>query len=285
MTLSQQAQPDLSSVQAGLNFLMTSDEKPKIYIGAPEEGIPDRTGEFQQKPVAIIDGRPLVDSLSLDREGFELHSHSTAMTDFFDDEEIRNVCYLEIVDFLKTVTGATRVHIFDHTVRVEADSKRDEKTVRAPVQVVHNDYTTRSGPQRIRDLLEPDEAEVFLRHRFSEINVWRSITETPVQTTPIAVADARSIREQDFIASDLVYGDRVGEIYQLLFDAKQQWYYFPQMTRDEVLLLKCYDSATDGRARFTAHSAFADPTAAANAPPRESIEVRTLLSFAPDFAE
>jgi hypothetical protein len=51
------------------------------------------------------------------------------------------------------------------------------------------------------------------------------------------------------------------------------------MRPDEVMLLKCFDSARDGRARFTAHSAFDDPNTRENAPPRESIEVRTLAFF------
>jgi hypothetical protein len=49
------------------------------------------------------------------------------------------------------------------------------------------------------------------------------------------------------------------------------------MTVDEALLLKCFDSRIDGRARFAPHSAFADPTTPPNAPPRESIELRTLV--------
>ena len=179
---------------------------------------------------------------------------------------------------MKAATGASRVVIFDHTVRNEDPALRDERSVRAPVRAVHNDYTERSGPQRVRDLLDADDAEAFLRHRFAVVNVWRSIG-APVETTPLAMADARSMAPEDFVATDLVYADRTGEIYQVAHGPDQRWFYFPKMRRDEALLLKVYDSATDGRARFTAHTAFDDPTMPVDAPPRESIEVRTLVSF------
>ena len=79
---------------------------------------------------------------------------------------------------------------------------------------------------------------------------------------------------------DLIYPDRIGEIQSLRFDAGHRWLYFPEMEPSEVLLLKCFDSATDGRARFTAHTAFDDPNTPADVEARESIEVRTLAFFA-----
>ena len=277
-----QAVPTSNHVNAAMNYIIPNGEKPKVYIGPPEAGIPQRSNEFRLQSVNIEDARPIKNTFSLDKQGFEFHTQPTRVTDFYDDAEVTSVYYQEIETLLKHLIGATRVHIFDHTVRVEANDKREQQNVRAPVSVIHNDYTLRSGPQRIKDLLEPDEADHYLNNRFAEINIWRSIAAQPVATTPLAVADAQSIAMQDFIATDLVYNDRVGEIYQVSFNPKHRWYYFSKMNRDEILLLKCYDSATDGRARFTAHSAFQDPTARADAPLRESIEVRTLVSFAPE---
>jgi hypothetical protein len=85
----------------------------------------------------------------------------------------------------------------------------------------------------------------------------------------------------DFVATDLKYRDRTGEVYSVAFNPGHRWFYFPHMQRNEALLLKCYDSVEDGRARFTAHTAFEDPNSPSDAAPRESIEVRTLLFFAP----
>ena len=275
-----EAWPVSSVVQAPLNYLVKADEKPVVYTATPGATAPARMATVESHTVAIADGRPIVDRLSLDGAGFELRAHDTAVASFYDDEEVRTIYYPEVEQLVKAATGASRVVIFDHTVRIEDAAQRDERAVRAPVRVVHNDYTVRSGRQRVRDLLEADDAETFLHHRFAIVNVWRSIA-APVETTPLAIADAQSIAPADLVATDLVYPDRTGEIYHVTYSPDHRWFYFPKMRRDEALLIKGYDSVTDGRARFTPHTAFDDPTAPDDAPPRESIEVRTLISYAP----
>lgn len=143
---------------------------------------------------------------------------------------------------------------------------------------VHNDYTEKSAPQRIQDLL-PEEAEGLLKQRYVYINVWRPIGHTVIDT-PLALCDALSASEDDLILTDLVYKDRVGEIASVRHRPEHHWIYFSRMTPDEVILIKCHDTARDGRARLSFHSAFIDPTAPADAPPRQSIEIRTIAFFA-----
>ena len=140
---------------------------------------------------------------------------------------------------------------------------------------VHNDYTFKSAPRRVRDLL-PEEADRLLQNRFAEINVWRAI-RGPIESSPLALCDARSLSAEDIVPADLVYRDRVGETFGFLYNPNHRWYYFPWLKRNEAILLKCYDSKEDGRARFTAHTSFDDPTSPPNAAPRESIEVRALV--------
>jgi hypothetical protein len=137
------------------------------------------------------------------------------------------------------------------------------------------DHTADSGLQRVRDFFG-DEAVALLRGRVQVINLWRPI-RGPLRDAPLAVCDAESVAPGDLVASDLVYQHRVGETYDVTFNPSHRWFYVPQMQPDEALLLKCFDSATDGRARFAPHTAFEDPTAPADAPPRESIEIRTLV--------
>jgi len=98
------------------------------------------------------------------------------------------------------------------------------------------------------------------------------------------VCDAQSIASEDLVATDLIYPDRIGEVYAITYNPEHRWYYFPQMQRDEVLLIKCFDSADDGIARFAAHTAFVDPTSSPDAPPRQSIELRTFV-FYPEYSE
>src|ERR671918_767732 len=174
------------------------------------------------------------------------------------------------------IHDARRVHIFDHTTRRRVPDAQDRSDApRQPVQRVHIDHTARSGPQRVRDLL-PDEADELLKGRVQVINLWRPI-KGPVQDSPLAVCDATTIDLADLVPSDLVYQHRIGETYSVKYNPAHRWFYVPRMQPDEALLLKCSDTKTDVPARFTPHSAFIDPTASADAPPRESIEVRTLV--------
>ena len=267
-----------NGVEAELTFSVPNGRRPQMFKPTPEYPEGRRTGDYERRTVSIADSRPLAECYSLDREGFELHRHATAVSDFLDDDEVRSIYYPEVERLVRDATGASRVVIFDHTVRIEDARKSRAKGTRGPVSTVHNDYTLKSGPQRITDLLDPDEARSWRGHRYAVVNVWRSIAG-PVETTPLAIADARSVRPESLIATDLVYLDRVGEIYNVAYDPNLRWHYFSSMTRDEALLLKVFDSADD-RAKWTAHGAFVNPQAPTGAPPRESIEVRTLLSFA-----
>lgn len=262
-----------NAVRAPLNYLAPSAAKASILVPAAAQGDPQRVAEYRTHDTMIHDMRPLSADLSLDLQGFELVTAPSAVRDFHDETEVRRTYYREIEDLVRASTGASKVLTFDHTLRI--DSTRQG---RKPVRTVHNDYTVRSGPQRVRDLLEPDEASRRLNARFAVINAWRPINN-PVLTAPLAIADARSVAPAHFVATDLVYSDRVGEIYDVAHHREHAWYYAPRMLPTEVLLIKTYDRATDGRARFTAHTAFDDPKAPAGAAPRQSIEVRMLVFF------
>ena len=270
----------LEHVEAPLNYLVPSTEKPAFYMYEPSPGTPRQTAESDRHTMAIHDGRKVLESLSLDEQGFTLAHHDSGVSNFYDKAEVRAVYYPEVEQLVKKATGASKVLVFDHNVRCEPMAERGENGAQRPVKSAHNDYTIRSGPQRVRDLVEPPEAERLLEQRFAVINVWKPIVG-PVEEMPIAVCDARSIGKQDLVPTDLKYQDRTGEVYQLTFSPEHRWFYFPKMQPTEVMLLKCYDSAEDGRARFSAHSAFLDPTSPPDAAPRESIEVRTLAFFAP----
>ena len=273
------AQPEAihrhESVRAELRYVVNTGIKPKTYISPQHSGEPSRREDTMDvREMRIHDGWPLAGEASLDREGFEVHRQSSAVSDFYDDEEVERVHYPEIERLIRRATGAVRVEIFDHTRRSAGDKRSG---VRDPVRSVHNDYTPKSGPQRVRDLF-PDEAEELLTRRFAVINAWHSIRDR-VESWPLAICDARSIEPEDLIATDLVYRDRVGEVFNLAHNPDHQWFYFPGLEEDRTILLKCFDSAEDGRARFTAHTAFEDPESAAGAPPRESIELRALVFF------
>jgi hypothetical protein len=264
-------------VEAGVPYLADLSIKPVTYNPPIGAGIPRRDGNYRDFKVRIHDARPIARDLSLDRQAFVLASHETAVRDFYDKAEIVRTWEPEVEALIKRETGAAKVVVFDHTIR--AADRGVERGYRSPVRSVHNDYTEKSGPQRVRDLLPPDEAEARLNKRFVEINVWRNISHDPVEMAPLGFVDAESIAPRDLAICDLVYADRTGEIYIGVYNADHRWYYFPRLTREEAVLIKCYDSMKDGRARFSLHSAFDDPTSPANARPRESIETRTFAFF------
>jgi hypothetical protein len=267
-------------VNARLNYLAEATPKPVNYAYEPPAGVPRRSGKYTAQSVSIRNGREMLGRLSLDTNGFVLTEHETAVKDFYDPDEVKSVYYPEVERLLKRVTGAERVVVFDHIVRNPVLAERGEKGARPPAKVVHNDYSLKSAPRRVRDHLG-EEADRLLENRFAEINVWRAI-RGPIESSPLALCDARSLDLEDIVPTDLVYRERVGETLGFLFSPRHRWYYFPQMQPHEAILLKCYDSKDDGRARFTAHTSFEDPNSPPNAAPRESIEVRTLVFWAPE---
>lgn len=269
------ADQPLDRVIAPLNYLVDTGEKPVSYMST--SGI-ERTGRYEPYRVSIRNGRTTAQDFSLDREGFALVRHGTKHRDFFDADAVRRNYYPEMERLVRRATGASHVLVFDHNVRLGDETSREQKGLSAPVLSVHNDYTATSGPQRVRDLLPRDEAEARLARRFAIVNVWRPLVG-PVESMPLALADARSIAPRDLITRDLVYPDRVGEVYDAAYNPDHRWFYFPWMESDEAILIKGYDSEQDGRARFTLHTAFDDPASPDNPAPRQSIEVRTLAFF------
>src|SRR5216683_965837 len=273
---------EIKVVTASVNYLAEAIPKPVNYTYDPPAGVPRRSGKYIEQSVVVRNGREELSKLSLDTNGFVLTEDETAIKDFYDPDEVRSVYYPEVERLLKRTTGAERVLIFDHIVRNRVLAERGEKEAREPAKMVHNDYTFKSAPRRVRNLL-PAEAEHLLKNRFAEINAWRAI-RGPIESSPLALCDARSLGTEDIVPMDLVYRDRVGEIYGFLHNPKHRWYYFPRLERNEAILLKCYDSMDDGRARFTAHTSFDDPSSPPNAAPRESIEVRALIFWQSETA-
>jgi hypothetical protein len=257
-----------------------------LNTGAELVNVPSRpggqkghsVGEYEVKRVSIRNARALAADLSLDREGFALVNHDTKVTDFYDPAQIENIYNDELIALLKKETGAKDVYVFDHTLRAGDEEIVKEKMVREPVQRAHNDYTIASGPNRVRDFFGEEEAKPLLERRFAIINVWRS-TVGAIEEYPLAIADARSVAQDDLIRAVRKAAERVGETYRLGYNPDHKWFYFPLMQQNEAMLIKSYDSLEDGTARFTPHTAIQDPTSAPDARPRQSIESRLFAFF------
>ncbi|MEL0011967.1 MAG: CmcJ/NvfI family oxidoreductase [Alphaproteobacteria bacterium] len=268
---------NLPFVEATMNYVDDSEKRPVTYIA--EMGESNRRDEVPDpRVVPVYDARSIADELTLDRNGLELVRDTTAVTDFQDQSQIETIYNPEVERLVKAATGASRVLVFDHTLRVADENRRKAEKLREPVRIVHNDYTDKSGPQRVRDLLPPERAEEALKKRYVYVNVWRSIHGT-VEEAPLGICEWQSLEDDDMVLMDLVYTDRVGEIHRTRYNPNHRWLYFPQMKEDEVILLKCFDTERDGRARWTAHAAFDDPSSPPDAAPRQSIETRTIAFY------
>ena len=264
------------SVRAMLQYLAADDDGDAVYHASQAGGAAaDHDGDYDSRQVEIHDGRGR--AFDLDTAGFMLTGHVSGMTDFHDDDALAAVYNAEARDLVTGVTGARRVEVFDHTRRAASDTLRRRQVMREPSSVIHNDYTPWSAERRLRDIF-PDEAETLLAGRFAIINIWRSIAGR-VETNPLAFCDSRTLAAGDLVEVTRQAKDRIGQIQMARYNPAHEWIYFPDMEMDEAVLIKTYDSALDGRTRFTIHTAFTDPTSPPDAAPRQSIETRCFAFF------
>lgn len=267
------AQTDGDAItHATLKFVADAEDAPVVHIESGD-GPTRYSGQFAMETVPIHNARALGSAFRLETNGFELVSHRSTVTDFEDNDAVEQILYPEVEALVKAATGASRVLIFDHTIRKDGNQQG-----RTPARHVHVDYTEKSGPDRVRDFLGPDDADQLLSGRYQQVNVWRSI-RGDIQRTPLAFLDAATLDSKDLVRTELRNQGRVGEIYSLRHDTDQAWYSFPRMTEHEAVLIKGFDSDKQAAARFTPHTAFDDPATSEHAPPRESIEVRTFAFF------
>mmetsp|Transcript_17671 Transcript_17671/g.41062 ORF Transcript_17671/g.41062 Transcript_17671/m.41062 type:complete len:366 (-) Transcript_17671:346-1443(-) len=280
-----------------------------VIVAAQQPQFVDSELNFESGPaeVRIWNGRG--ESHTLEKDGFQLLHTSLPedphAVDWYEPQEAADYLFpLAEQALMDLCPGAKRVVVFDHIARnaarvesaeaaqLAAQSAGDKtelvdgnglatQLLAAPGKMVHGDYTARSGAQRTRELLAPFESpnriEAAMRGRVALINLWVPLKR--VQRDPLAMVEWSTSAPEDVIRVKRIHPHRVGEIYHGLPSDRHRWVYYPDMEPGEVLAFKTYDSAEDGRPRFVIHSAFSDPTAAADAPPRESIELRCIVFF------
>ena len=273
--------PGGASVRSNFNYTLDDGKVPEVYFYEPPPGTVISPPGNDPHRMRIDDGWSRADTFALDREGFALKEFRHAFDQFDDDGAVRSKFYNPVAEFVRSSVGARRVMVFDHTIRSKTNEQQQTAehttTQRAPVMLVHCDYTPLSGPLRVRQLL-PDEADTLLHRRVAFYNFWKPLKRR-VEEKPLAVCDVTSALPEDMLEMKLRYRERTGEIFVMRHSSVHRWWYFPKMPPENILLLKTYDSETDGRARFLGHSAFDDPNTLPDAPVRESIEIRTMAFF------
>lgn len=282
-------------VRANFNYTKDVDELTELYFYEDEKAKGIHEPGDDPHEMAVTDGWYRADSFSYDKEGFSLHSFQNRYAGAWEDEDaVRTHFYPEVVEFLQKTTGAKRILVFDHTIRTKANAAKKltqetNTSQRAPVMLVHCDYTAESGPLRVRQLLQQpqnnegaaateEDIDALLSRRFAFFNVWKPIHRV-VEERPLAMCDVTTSPSEDFFKLYLRYRDRTGENYVMRHSPKHKWWYFPKMSPEQVIILKTYESETDGRARFVGHTAFEDPNSPPDAPVRESVEIRTIAFY------
>ncbi|KAL8991767.1 MAG: hypothetical protein Q9169_007668 [Polycauliona sp. 2 TL-2023] len=261
-------------VTAPLNFYNPppNNSKPFNYVETPPAGEPQRNYSDKAQNVTIHDLRTHESSFNLTTHAFAAVQNVPSAANratFENDEEIKRVYYPEVEELLLRETGAKRVLLFDHTIRLATPG-----AVRAPVNRVHIDQTLSSAAQRVRfHLPDPVEADAALQSRYRIINVWRPLNP-PIAAHPLAFADSTSVPDSALVGIEHRYPDRTGETAAVKYTEGQRWWYWSGMEEGERLLLQCFDS--EGKGARVPHSAFVDPRSEEGVG-RESIEVRALV--------
>ena len=267
----------MAYVEADLNYVVDTGTPPVMYVDWPEEGTKQFRHSTRLIGVKFMMRGQSPPNLALP-PGFEMKRIPSEVIDFYDKDEVERVYNREVAAIIKKAIGGHEVVVFDHTFRTLNDAIIESKGTREPVKAVHNDYTDRSASQRVRDIMGDDRAEALLRERFAIVQTWHPINQT-VLTEPFALADGRTIPNSNFVPLQRRYSYRTAETYHISFDPNHMFYYLPEMTPEETYIFKVYDTDRSAGVRFTAHTAFDDPTSLSDARPRESVESRALVFF------
>ena len=236
----------------------------------------------------------------MDKLGVSLAHLESKCQNFYDSEEVERVFYLEIEQLLLDFfPGSTDALVYNHDVfnKDYDGDRRENQAAKNPgvnggyANLVHNDLNDNSGRVRCRELLTKNlrnfgrvqhyseaEADEKMSRRFMSINLAK-----PMETVgqyPFVLCAWPSFADQPYITNYRVYDDRVGETTRFTYRPDHEWYWFPQQKSNEVSMLKCYDSITDGSvSRWSFHTACVDPTAPEDAPCRKNVVVRSFVFF------
>jgi len=277
--------PGPASITSTLIFALPPPDGTRPYlktIADPKTGKHDRNYDREERTVLIENlRRKSVEIPTLDTAGFQLFHRPARHTTFISDEEIEKEYYSESVELLKELTGATRVVLFDHTIRRRRPGvKTSGPSGWSPVPYVHGDHTTKSAVARVHKHLPAADVPALLQKRFQIINLWRPIGH-PALDWPLGLCDYRSVDpEKDTFPITLLSPDGEREFLGVKYNENQKWSYFYGVEPENFILLKCFDSVQDGSvATFIPHAAFKDPATPEATPPRESIELRALVFY------
>jgi hypothetical protein len=276
----------VDGVEATVDYLVPGSRINRRYV-AP--GAELNTGRYAPHTIFIRNGRPVQSALGLDTQGFVLAKQPSLVPDFREKTIVDAIYPAEVERIVETLTGADLVALLGYVVR---SSGMTSSEVQPPASEVHVDMSTDRAVRLAAAMFERSFAGRPGFSRFIASSLWRPFSPPP-QDWPLAVCDGTSVSNNEGVPNVMV---RVAELPDpdnipahcedednlpaasvFHFSPKHRWWYFPDMTRDEVLLVKFHDS-DHSKAWRAPHTSFRDPSVQ-NAAPRESIEFRTIAYF------
>jgi hypothetical protein len=264
--------PDRQTVTGALGFSELLDQRMEFFAN---DNSRDRMN-VTQRDVPIENVRARAEPPSLEKEGFELVPHKSAVTDFRDKDQVDRIHPAEIVELLRRVSGADHVEVTGRAILRFGERSTDSGALdnSRPARYVHVDISDETGRQFNARSEAPEGRKI---RRIARYNVWRVLTPPP-QDVPLAVCESRSVAREDLLPAWAMF-DRDGEVvfsfeaWVLRYNPSQRWAYFADMTPDEALVFKTHDTDPDHPSHVP-HGAFDDPGCPAGVPPRGSVEMR-----------
>ncbi|KAG4424071.1 hypothetical protein IFR04_002767 [Cadophora malorum] len=245
--------------------------------------------EFYEAPPEIIyDVRGRENDFNLDDNGFAFVNHSFPDFDVTNPDLVESLYQPEVEKFLKShVDGVDRVLFFDHRVRLNVEhiqgtlvNVRDLSVALPPAKGVHIDQSEAGALRRVR-LRMGEDTEYLLRGRTRILNIWRPY-DYAIEDCPLALCDGSTINENDLLVADHITRTYTGETVYPLYNPAAKWYYLSQQKKDEVLILKIFDSDPTVQARTTPHTSFEHSKTTDTRRPRKSVEIRALVFTYPE---
>lgn len=286
---------DIQSTLGYWDPYFESDKRPWTFTRPidkeEEDRYPTVQSEVEMIESTIHDGRQ--HNLSLDQNGFERIDSVTSLSpaDFRSEELLKTVYFKEVEAEMKRVTGAEDVIVWNHFIRNAAAysglAQDHNRSTLGYSRAIHCDTHPYSAERVMENFVHATGRTDLLNKRFVYLTAWRNINTTPVQDNHLALLDERSlVKPDDIIVRDNFSVDAVCGKYKIIQyvlwkknASKHHWFYFPDLTRDELILHKQFDSDTSKQGRMVFHTAVPDPTAPPNIPERASIEVRAFCFF------
>lgn len=280
MAMAQELRARPALVEAEVVYALAMDHRPTAYLGGDGSDRDDTSNETRVVSIENVRGK----DVSYDVEGFALFPHRTQVADFRDPEQIKLVYRHELEEVVREVTGAAKVAVWQGGATRLASRHKEFGAAGTtyPSPTIHGDYTENSAPGVITGLIGEEEANAWLDKRYAIFSLWRAFSEPP-QDVPLCLLDYTTVRvAEERQLGDVYYGKGPIEGRMHLegsgyfYSPRHRWCYFRDMTRDELLFIKTYDS-DHSKAWQTPHTSFVDPSAPADAPPRESLDIRAVV--------